>query len=583
MTEGNPSTETDLNPLSAARREAKTALAAVAVFSACINLLVLVSPLYMFQIFDRVLTSGRVETLLYLTLVVIVALALFGALEAIRAVLLARVAHWLERRLSPGLLLQSLNHQGSNGLLRDFMQVLYFVGSPGVTPFFDAPWVPFFIVVMYLLHPWLGVLALLSAILLTAIAYVNELRTRSGIDEALSAQGRVQQSLTQAEQHGDVVAAMNLAPALSRRLVRPLDEAQDQLQSAADTNGIALGLSKSIRVVAQVIALGLGAYLVLQGDLSPGGMIAASIILGRALAPVEQAIGAWRGFTAARASYGRLTKAFDAAPSVKSRMQLPSPKGELRVEDASYAPPGVGSPILKRITFSSSPGQVVGVVGPSAAGKSLLCRLLVGIASPQRGSVRLDGAEINHWDRAQLASAVGYLPQGVELFDGTVRENIGRMGDVDDAAVVEAAQIAGAHEMILELPQAYDTPIGPDGGLLSAGQRQRIGLARALFGNPKFLVLDEPNSNLDEDGERGLLRAILHMKQQGCNVILVAHRRTVLQVVDMLLFMRQGAVEQFGPRDEVVAAIDAQRVARQSVSTADRGTRESRPDKGGAS
>jgi len=584
MQRQNAAQTTGLTPLAAAMREARTAFIIVGVFSFFLNILILVSPLYMFQVFDRVLTSGRHETLIFLTLIAVAGIALYGALEGVRAYLLARLSFWLERRLSRDILKRSLAGANQAGLLREFMQVQNFMGSPSVAPFFDAPWVPVFLLIMWLLHPWLGMLAILAALILAALTYVNEKVTRQRFQDAQKSQGGVLTSLAQAARNTEVIAAMNMAPALSARLGQPLDTAQDDLRTASDRAGLILGLIKFVRLSVQIGVLGLGAFLVLRAELSPGGMIAGSIILGRALAPIEQAISAWRGFVGARASYGRLKEAFDKGASAEPRTKLPEPKGQLNVEGATFGPPGAQEPFLKRISFSASPGQVVGIVGPSAAGKSMLCRLITGVWQPQSGAVRMDGAEISHWDREQLAAAIGYLPQDVELFAGTVKDNVARMGTADDEGVVEAATLAGAHEMILKLPQGYDTFVGADGGALSAGQRQRIGLARALYGEPKLLVLDEPNSNLDEVGEKALLEAIVQMRQKGCTIVIVAHRRTVLQVVDLLLLLRDGVAEKFGPRDEVLKAVqDAQEAQAAAASNqAARVIRKSPSGEGGA-
>jgi PrtD family type I secretion system ABC transporter len=570
-----------LTPLAAAMAEMRTAFVVVGVFSFFLNLLILVSPLYMFQVFDRVLTSGRTETLLYLTLIAVCGIGLYGALEGVRAYMLARLSHWMERRLSREVLSASLMQANRSGLLREFMTVQNFVGSTGIAPFFDAPWVPFFLFVMWILHPWLGLLGLGAAIVLAALTVVNESATRKKFQDAQRGQGVVMTTLSQASRNTEVIAAMNMGPALSARLGRPLDEAQDGLRSAADIAGLITGTIKFVRMSVQIGVMALGAYLVIRGELTPGGMIGGSIILGRALAPIEQAIGAWRGFVGARASYGRLKEAFDATPPLEERTKLPEPKGHLSVESASFAPPGVTTPILKRVSFAANPGQVVGVVGPSAAGKSMLCRLITGVWTPQQGAVRLDGAEVSHWDRAQFAAAVGYLPQDVELFAGTVKENIARMGAADDEAVVAAAKLAGAHDMILKLQNGYDTFVGADGSALSAGQRQRVGLARALYGDPKVLVLDEPNSNLDEEGERALIGAIIQMKQRGTAIVIVAHRRTILQAVDLLLLLRDGMVENFGPRDEVLRAVQAAAQAAQAAQSGEKVTQLSRPGSGG--
>ncbi len=547
--------------LAAAMREARFAFLMVGAFSFVLNVLILVTPLYMFQVFDRVLTSGRTETLLFLTLIAVAGTALYGSLEGVRAFLLSRLGHWMERRLSRQILQRSFGERGQVGLLRDYLQVQNFISSPAINPFFDAPWVPVFLAVMWLLHPVLGILAIVAAITLGGLALINEAATRKKIETAQKRQGGVMTSLAQAARNAEIIDALNMGPALAERLGGPLDRAQDGFRSAADMGGLILGLIKFLRLAVQISVLAIGAYLVLQGELSPGGMIAGSIILGRALAPVEQAIGAWRSFVGARTSYQALKTVFDAEPAPFEKTKLPQALGHLVVEDVSFAPPGTKKAILKRISFEVRPGQALGIVGPSAAGKSLLCRLLAGVWVPQAGAVRLDGAEIHHWDKAQLAGCLGYLPQDVELFAGSVKDNVARMDTPDDEAVIAAAKLAGAHAMIQRLPEGYDSDIGPGGSSLSAGQRQRVGLARALYGKPKLLVMDEPNSNLDEEGERALLGAILQLKQEGCAIVLVAHRRTVLQVVDTLLLLSDGAVDRFGPRDEILTALQAERAA----------------------
>ncbi len=549
--------ESASNPLRTAMREARLAFYLVGLFSFVLNLLILVTPLYMFQVFDRVLTSGRTETLMFLTMIAIAGTALYGSLEGVRAFLLARLGHWMERRLSRQVLMRSFGERGQAGLLREYLQVQNFVSSPSIAPFFDAPWVPVFLVVMWLLHPLMGVLALVAAIVLGGLAALNERLTRAKLEAAQKGQGGVMASLGQAARNSEIIEALNMGPALAARMGAPLDQAQDELRSAADQAGMILGTIKFLRLAVQIGVLGLGAWLVLQAEMSPGGMIAGSIILGRALAPIEQAIGAWRAFVGARTSYKRLIEVFDAHEPHGERTTLPEPHGHLTVEAVSFAPPMTTKPLLKRISFEARPGQVLGIVGPSGAGKSLLCRLITGVWSPQAGAIRLDGAEIDHWDREQLANALGYLPQDVELFSGTVKDNISRMGSGSDEDVVAAAKLAAAHEMILRLPNGYDTEVGPGGGSLSAGQRQRIGLARALYGNPKLFVLDEPNSNLDEEGERALLAAILQLKKNGGTIVVVAHRRTILQVVDTLLLLKDGEVEAFGPRDKILQALQA--------------------------
>lgn len=551
-------------------REMRTGLILVGFFSLFLNLLMLVTPLYMFQVYDRVLTSARLETLIYLTLIAVLGVALYGVLEGTRSFILARVGHWLERRMSRPVLMRSFGETGQSGLLREYLTLQNFVSSPAVNPFFDAPWVPVFLFVMWLLHPWLGIMALLAALVLALLTYLNERFTRSKFEKAQSSQSGVMTTLTQAARNAEVIKALNMGPALSERMGRPLDMAQDEFRSAADSGGLILGIIKFVRLGVQVGVLGLGAFLVLRAEMSPGGMIAGSIILGRALAPIEQAIGAWKQFVGARAAYRKLKDLFDGEGEAIDRTTLPDPHGQLRVESVSFAPPGSKKAILKQISFEAHPGAVLGIIGPSAAGKSMICRLIAGVWQPQSGAVRLDGAEIGHWDREQLASVLGYLPQDVELFTGTVKDNIARMGAAEDEAVVAAAKLAGAHDMILRLPEGYDTQIGPGGSTLSAGQRQRVGLARAVYKDPKLVILDEPNSNLDEIGEHALLAAILQLKKNGTTVVIVAHRRTILQVVDLLLVINDGVVSDFGPRNDVLTRLQAARAQAEGDTGASR-------------
>ncbi len=558
-----------MTPLEQLMRQARLAFVMVGLFSFVLNLMILITPLYMFQVFDRVLTSGRTETLIFLTLIAVGGTVLYGVIEGTRAFLLGRIGHWMQRRFARQSIMKGLSSPALSALpLREYLQVQNFVSGPGIAPFFDAPWVPVFIAVLFLLHPMIGVFSLLAAIVIGLLAFLNERLTRKPFEAAQRMQGGVSIELAGAARNAEIITALNMAPAIAERLQTPLDEAQDNLLGAADNAGTLLGFTKGFRLAVQIGVMGLGAYLVIIGELSPGGMIAGSILLGRALAPVEQALGAWRGFVGARESYNRLNELFQASDGSEGpKTRLPEPKGHLVASNIVYAPPGRDTPVLKRISFEVHPGQVLGIVGPSAAGKSLLCRVLIGTATPQGGEVRLDGAEVANWDRAQLADCLGYLPQDIELFAGTVRDNIARMGEGSDELVIAAAKEAGAHELILGLPSGYETVLGPDGAGLSAGQRQRIGFARALFGDPKLIVLDEPNSALDEDGERALLGGILSAKAKGAAVVLVAHRRTVLQVVDALLLVRDGAVEAFGPRDEVLTQLQAARADAQETAS----------------
>lgn len=545
-------------------KNAGAAFVVVGVFSFFLNLLYLVTPLYMMQVYDRVLASGSRPTLFYLTLIAIFALVVFGALEGLRTSTLARAGQWFNERLSGPALRSSVEATTASGqvrteALRDVAQIQGFVGGSTINPFFDAPWTPIFVAVIWLLHPWLGMLAIAVGVILFGLAIANEKLTREPLREANAASSAVLRDGARFVEQSETVQAMGMLSALEARWAQRNSAAQGRQTQAAEIGGMLQGLSRFVRMAAQIGVLGIGALLVLRGEMSAGSMIAASILLGRALAPVEQLIGTWRSFVGARLGYQRLQKLFTDTPPGKEVMELPPARGALMVEELYVRAPEAEQLLLKNLTFRIEPGEVVAVIGPSAAGKSTLCRAILGTMPAFRGAVRLDGAEIGHWPREQLGRAIGYLSQSVELFDGSVRDNIARMGECDDADVTLAAQRAGVHEMVLRLPAGYDTPIGPSGVNLSAGQRQRIGLARAIFGNPRLVLLDEPNSNLDQTGEHALLRSILALKESGAAIILVAHRQSALSVADKILVLNEGALEMFDERDSILKIMTERR------------------------
>jgi PrtD family type I secretion system ABC transporter len=559
-------------PLDDALREARRGLLVVAALSLFLNLLALTSPLYMFQLFDRVLASGRIETLVALTLIAAFALLCLGALEVIRSHTLARISSWLDRVLARAVLKASVQETlagraiGGQGM-SDLAQLRGFINSPAVFPIFDAPWTPVFVAVIWLVHPWLGMLALISAALLFGLALANELVTRAPLAGASQAWLTAQRRYETALRNAEVVQAMGMLPALLSRWQADHERVLDGQARASDRTGWIFGTTKFVRLFVQIAILGLGAYLVLEGALTSGGMIACSILLGRALAPVEQAIGAWKSFVAARASHDRLRRLLQRHPSQAAAIQLPDPEGQISVDQLNFRAPD-GRPILKGISFKLAAGEVLAVVGPSASGKSTLCRLLTGVWPPAAGHVRLDGAEVHLWGREDFGRHVGYLPQDVELFAGSVRDNIARMSDAPDDAVIAAAQFAGVHDMILHLPEGYATEVGPQGAILSGGQRQCIGLARAMFGMPRVVVLDEPSASLDQVGESAVLDAIGRLKARGSTVVLVVHRPRLLTHVDKVLVLSEGASVMFGPRDRVLARIMVQETQRERPAVA---------------
>ena len=566
VTENQPATALD-----AALREAARGLAVVGGLSLFLNLLVLVSPLYMLQVFDRVLASGHVETLVALTLVAGFALLVLGVLEVIRGRLLLRIGGWLERTLSGPVLAASLADAlagraiGAQAL-RDLAQLRSFLGSQGIVPILDAPWTPLFVVVIWLLHPWLGGLALASATLLFALALANELATRGPLKAASEVAIAAQRQSETALRNAEVVHAMGMLPALLQRWHAANDRVLGHQAAAGDRAALIVGASKFLRLFVQILTLGLGAFLVLAGELTGGGMVAGSILLGRALAPVEQAIAGWKGLLAARASHLRLKELLRRHPERPPAIRLPRPEGRLSVHDLGFTAPDSDRPILKAVTFELAAGEVLAVVGPSGSGKSTLCRLITGLWPPSAGRVRLDGAEVHSWERSDFGRHVGYLPQDVELFAGTVRDNIARLAAAPDEMVIRAARLAGVHEMILRLRAGYATEIGPQGAALSGGQRQRIGLARAMFGEPRLVVLDEPSASLDAAGEAALIDAIGRLKAGGTTVILVAHRPSLLVHVDRLLVLRDGTGGLFGPRDQILPQLTAPRPARAAAA-----------------
>lgn len=545
------------NALAKAVSATRAQFVSVGAFSLVVNLLMLTTSIYMMQVFDRVLATRSTDTLLFLTLIALGALLALALLEAARTQILARTAAWIEQRVAPETFARALEAQlrarpYRAEALRDLAVCRGFVASPGMTALYDVPWVPVYLAFVFLLHPSLGWLALGGAIMLFLLTLANEWSTgrllRTANTAVLTAQRRADSIVRNAE----VIDSMGMTGDVIRRWQEASARVVPAQLSAADRAAWIMGTTKFVRLGVQVGVLGLGALLVLDQAITAGAMIAASIIMGRALAPVEQMIGAWKQLVSARQSYRRLTAHLSMPRIRPPGIPLPEPEARLVAERVTYAFPGASLATIKGVSFALEPGESLAVIGPSAAGKTTLIRLLIGVLEPTAGTVRLGGANVYTWMREDFGRHVGYLPQDVELFDGTVMQNIARMAEPDPEAVFEAARLAGCHEMILRLPQDYRTEIGDGGTFLSAGQRQMIGLARALYGRPKLVVLDEPNSNLDGDGEAALLKALERLKAQGTTVVLVSHRPTLVQGVDKVLLLRDGAVELYGPRAEIL-------------------------------
>ncbi|WP_158043684.1 type I secretion system permease/ATPase [Skermanella pratensis] len=544
----------------------------IAGFSLLINILMLTSSLYMMQVFDRVLASGSLATLGFLTVAAGGALALMCGLDHVRSRVLAGLGEWLERRLGAAALERSIDGAlaGRNeraDALRD-LEALRGFFSGGVTFLFDAPWVPVYIAVIYLLHPVLGHLAVASAAALLILALANDGLTAGPLAAAGAAGRRAMRTAEAALRNAEAVEAMDLMPGIVRRWDRDHGEALAGQSAAARTGALLLNVTKFLRQMVQVGILALGAWLVVRHELTGGAMIAGSIILSRALQPVEQAIGGWKQVSNARAARRRLGEFFARPRRRPCGLPLPAPRGHLSVDDLVFRPPGGDRPVLSGVSFDARPGEAVAVIGASAAGKSTLARLLVGLHPATAGSVRLDGAEIFAWRRDDIGRHVGYLPQDVELFAGTVADNIARLRTPDPEAVVAAARLADCHDMILRLPKGYDTEIGDGGAMLSGGQRQRIGLARALYGDPKLVVLDEPNASLDVEGDEALTRAIATLKGNGATVIVIGHRPSTLAQTERILVLADGRLQLFGPRAAVIDHLKRRQV--QAVQPADR-------------
>ena len=562
MSGTRPPTPLGETPLGKALAVCRRQFWLVGAFSGVVNLLQLTVSLYMMQVFDRVLATRNTDTLLYLTLVAIFALTILAMLEACRSVVMQRIAAWVEQRVAPESFVRAIEGQLRGGnyrmeALRDLAMCRGFLGSPGMLALFDLPWVPIYIAVVFMLHPVLGWIALGGAALLFLLTLTNEALTAKALQTAGVAAMQGQRRAEAVARNAEVIDSMGMMPAVLGRWRTAFNNGQAPQESAADRAAIILALIKFFRLTIQLAVLGVGAYLVLQQQMTAGASIAASIIMGRALAPVEQVVGSWKQLVQARSALRRL-RVFLTLPRLRPPgLPMPVPEGALSVERVSFNFPGQNVSMIKGVTFGLGAGESLAIIGPSAAGKTTLLRMIIGTVPPSMGHVRLDGADVFLWQREDFGRHLGYLPQDVELFEGTVFDNIARLSEATPEAVFEAAKIAGCHEMILRLPAGYETEIGEAGTHLSGGQRQLLGLARALFGSPKLVVLDEPNSNLDGDSEAALARALQTLKARNVTVVLVSHRPALVQEVDKVLVLKDGAAELFGPRAEVLKRLSA--------------------------
>ena len=538
----------------------------LAAFSCVINILGLTPALYMLQVYDRVLTSANQTTLLMLTLLVVGLYLLSALLEFARSQVLIRIGNrfdmLLNQRIFTASFERNLRRAGGNPAqaIQDLTNLRQFMTGSALIAFFDAPWTPVYIAVTFMVHPLLGFITLGGSIILIVLAYITNAVTRRPLAEANQASIFAAAFANNHLRNAEVIEAMGMLPGLRARWFGQHSRVLSLQTQASDRNARISTASRFVRITLQSIVLGAGALLVIDGAITAGMMIVCSILMGKALGPVEQSIGAWRQMLNTRQAYARLDEILKEAPPRGDTLSLPAPKGHIRLENVFAGAPGGQNAIIKGLSFDIPAGDAVGVIGPSAAGKSTLARVLVGIWPSRAGTVRLDGADVYLWNKDELGPHVGYLPQDIELFEGSIAENIARFGAVSDERVIEAAQRAGVHDMILHLPQGYDTPLGADGASLSGGQKQRVALARALYGNPALLVLDEPNSNLDESGEAALMQAIADMKRHGSTVVLITHRMNVLNTMDKLLMMRDGGLAMYGPRDDVLKALHPKQI-----------------------
>ena len=535
---------------------------AIGLFSFFVNLLVLTGPLFMLQIYDRVLSSRSEATLVALTGLIIGLYAIMGVLDHIRSRVAARIgarfqARFDKRVFNAVLDRVSLHAQGISTVsgMRDLDAIQKVLSSPALFTVFDIPWTPFFLFVIFTFHPWMGMLGVVGGLILVALTWLNQNGTKDDQEKAMIASRQSDEMTQTLQKESDTVRALGMRRAVAGRWQLLRDKALEANIRYSDSNGFYAIASKTFRVFLQSAILALGAYLVLKNEITAGAMIASSIIIGRALAPIEGAIGQWALIQRAMQGWRQLADLLGRVPEEDARTALPKPRALLEVEQVTVVPPGEQVATLRMLNFELRPGQALGVIGQSASGKSTLARVLTGIWPPAAGKVRLDGASLEQYGTDGLADHVGYLPQDVVLFEGTVAENIARMAlDPDPMKVVEAAKKAGAHDMILRLPDGYDTKLPAMGGRLSGGQKQRVGLARALYGDPVLVVLDEPNSNLDAEGSMALNLAIRNLKADGRSVVIMAHRPAAIEECELILIMENGQRLAFGPRDDVLRA-----------------------------
>ncbi|MEH2920062.1 type I secretion system permease/ATPase [Samsonia erythrinae] len=544
----------------------------IGLFSAVINLLMLAPAVYMLQVYDRVLPSGNIMTLTMLTVITLGLFLLMGLLEWIRSAVVIRLGTKMDMRLNQRVYNAAFESNLKKGAasagqaLNDLTALRQFATGHALFAFFDAPWFPVYLLVIFILHPWLGVMALAGAAVLILLAWLNQQCIREPLAQAAKITVQATQQANANLRNADAIEAMGMLPALRERWLTQHKNFLYYQNVASEKSANITSLSKTTRLALQSLMLGLGALLAVNGDITPGMMIAGSILVGRVLSPIDQIIGVWKQWTQARLAWQRINTLLDSHPVRPSGMALPAPTGKLQAEQLSACAPYSRAPLLANITFELAPGDVLGVLGPSGSGKSTLARLLVASMPALSGKIRLDGADMHQWDKSDLGRFIGYLPQDVQLFSGTIAENIARFGEPEAEKIVDAAVTAGVHEMILRLPQGYDTPLGEGGAGLSGGQKQRVALARAIYNRPRLIVMDEPNASLDEDGEQALLAAIATLKENTSTQVLITHKPALLSCANKLLVLRAGHIQYFGATELVLKALQRAKPASPPVS-----------------
>lgn len=558
--------------LKQAIQKSKRCIIYAGVFSFFVNLLMLTPPLYMLQLYDRVVSSRSESTLFFLTLIVMILFAVMGIFEVLRSRILIIFANQLDMNLSDriydAIFKLSSRYPGrvSSQAMSDLNSIKQYMSTNGVFAFLDAPWLPIYVIILFLFHPWYGWFAIFSSIALFGVALLNEKATKDGLKKSNDTYKSAIRLIDTNLRNSEVINAMGMNEALKKHWRKRHDVFLESHSQASAQAGVYANISKSTRVASQSLMLGLGAYLVLTMEITPGMMIAGSILLGRALAPLDILIASWKQYKSTKDSYERLDKFLNDFPVERDKLTLPDPQGSIACESISLVPPNAKRPSLMGINLSLNAGDMCAIIGPSAAGKSSLARAILGIWPLAHGVVRIDGADINQYYSDALGQHVGYLPQDVELFEGTVAENIARFGDINSEAVVEAAKAANVHDMILRLPDGYDTRLGIGGTSLSGGQRQRVALARALYKNPKIIVLDEPNASLDEEGERALHNSLMALKGKA-TILMITHKLNVLQSVDKIAVLNSGQLVYFGERDSILAKLGAVKPAQVADQT----------------